>query len=204
MVEYEIVKSFFPDVDKTVIRDIADAMTEQTLKRGSILIQEGERDVWVVFVVSGLLKGVRSLDKGGEVIECIQMTGDIFFAGPSFTEECNAASSMQAGADTVVYLMPKETAHKFVASNLHLMLLMSNILTHNAAIHRDLHVAVTSMDAKARYRWFLKTFPGAADLMKQYEIASLLGVTPEHLSSTVRAVRAEMQNEEIFAGGGTL
>lgn len=204
MVEYEIVKSFFPDLEETVIHDIADTMVEQTLKRGTILIQEGERDIWVVFVVSGILKGVRSLDKGGEVIECIQMAGDIFFAGASFTEECTAASSMQASTDSVVYLMPKETAHKFVASNLNLMLLMSNILTRNAAIHRDLHVAVTSMGVKARYLWFLKTYPGAADIMKQYEIASLLGVTPEHLSSTIRAVRAEMQNEENPAGGGTL
>lgn len=195
MVDFEVAKSFFPGLEETEIHKVADTMTDRFLKRGTTLVHEGERDLWVVFVVSGLLKGVRVMDSGAEMIECIQMSGDIFFAGASISEDCAAECSFQAGADSLVYLIPKNIAHQLIDSSLPLMRLMSSIMLRNSCVHRDLHVALTTMDAKKRYAWFLEAYPGAVDLMKQYEIASLLGVTPEHLSNVIRA-----QKNEVSAG----
>lgn len=200
MADAIFVKSFFPTLEDEGAEAVAAELTEQRLRAGTRLVREAEMDNRIHFVASGVLKSVCSTNEGRDMIECILVGGDIFVTGMELMEECPSVSSVIASSDSVVCSIQKDAAYRLMTAYPVLMMEIGHYSFRSSCRYRNFHLAMTSLSAKARYKWFVKSFPEAASVMKQYEIASLLGVTPEHLSSTIRAVRAETQKEEKPAG----
>lgn len=200
MIDAMVVQSFFPHLEEAGVEELTSVLTELRVRAGTRVIQEGTMDNAVYLVVSGVLKGVSANHVGREVVEALELSGDVFFPSENFMVAEPAVCSVTACTDAVLYVADRDAARACIMKYPVLTIAFGDYSTRSACRHRDFYVALTSMDVKSRYRWFLRTFPEAAGCMKQYEVASMLGVTPEHLSSIARAVRAEMSIEKAEAG----
>lgn len=200
MIDAIVVRSFFSHLEEAGVEEITSVLTEVRVRAGTRVIREGDMDNAVYLVVSGVLKGVTANHGGREIVNTLELTGDVFFPSENFMVAEPAVCSVIACTDALLYVADREAAMACIMKYPVLTIAFGDYSTRSACRHRDFHLALTSMDVKKRYRWFVETYPEAAGCMKQYEVASLLGVTPEHLSSVVRAVRAEMNTEKAEAG----
>lgn len=153
----------------------------RTLKKGELLIRQGEEQSHVTFLVNGILRGF-FLDAGGqEVTDCFAFrSGMSAMPGPDLTEP--APISIEALTDVTVLCIPKDVVMRGMEEDMAFLKCAYELLTASIKMHWQLKMARYRYGASQRYQWFLESYPGLIHKVSNKHIASFLDMNPSTLS----------------------
>jgi len=178
-------------LDENLAHELLSRCKTQDVKKGTLLLKEGEKLRHAFFVEKGLLKQYSIDSKGKEHI--LQFAPENWFMADRESEYLNHPSSyfIEAIEDTTVFLITRqlilELAKKdpqFLAFNV--QLLHQHILSLQKRI-----TLLQSATAEERYLDFIKTYPDILLRVPQTSVASYMGIAPESLSRIRKELAAK-------------
>ena len=161
---------------------------EREIKKGTILLHEGDicKQLW--FLENGLLRSYHDIgDK--EATSRIMFTGHIVISAGSFFTQTPALESIEALTDctlaTLSFLSLQEIYKKFPEFNYH-----TRLITEQYFYKQELRLyMLRKHDAVAKYSYFLENYSTYLKDIPQKYIASFLSIAPETLSRTRSKLR---------------
>lgn len=151
------------------------------LKKGEILLHEGDTVNHLYYVQKGLLRSYSIDHKGKEHIFIFSSEGWMITDGEALDNNSPAVLFIDAIEDSEIQVMEKHLFQQALISTQGLnqmnLLLRKRIYTLEKRVRM-----LMSATALERYEHFLETYPQITQRVPQRMIASYLGITPEALS----------------------
>lgn len=172
-----------PDLDKVVgsfeLREFA---------KGELVVTEGTTSRHIGFVDRGLFQYYVNKD-GVEVTSYVNVPDTWFASVMSFVAEKPALENVRAITDGAIFLISKPNLKKLVEEipafkGFYIALLEQSIV----GIDESRHDLIT-LTAEQRYEKLLRKEPHLLQMIPLQHLASMLGITPRHLSR----IRASIQ-----------
>jgi CRP-like cAMP-binding protein len=170
------------EMDKTFIDQLVSQCTIKEVKKGDILLREGEKCQHSFFVERGLLRQYAIDHKGKEHI--IQFAPENWFMSDRESVYFDQPSHyfIQALENTDVFLIDESIILHLSISD-PTFLEFHHKLLHNHIRHLQKRITqLLSASAEERYLDFIQIHPDLMLRVPQVLIASYLGITPESLS----------------------
>ncbi len=170
------------------LETILNAFTYQTFKKNDLVVEEGKTSRYIGFVESGMFQ-YYSLKDGEEITTYISTENTFLASLLSFVGEKPARENIRALVDSSISLISKPNLKKLVNEvrgfkEFYIHLLEQSICGIDATRH-DLIV----LNAEQRYEKMLKEEPHLLQRIPLQYLASILGVTPRHLSRIRNNIR---------------
>ena len=167
---------------------IIDAFTIEEFKKNDFIVQEGKVSKHIGIVKNGMLHYYTSKD-GEEKTHYISITNTWFASLLSFISEAPSLENITALVDTSVYLISKSNLKRLVNEvpgfkEFYIGLLEVSI----CGIDEDRHDLIV-LTAEQRYAKMLQKEPHYLQQIPLQYLASMLGVTPRHLSRIRGTIR---------------
>jgi CRP-like cAMP-binding protein len=166
------------------------------LKKGSLFITAGEIPELVGFICKGLMRVFYIDDHGRDFTKLFNLQFDFISSYASFIERSESHLNIEALEDTSVCVITYDIFRMFIERHLCWLKIYTKSLEKFYVIKERREGQLLWSDAKTRYGQFIKDFPGLEKRVKQYYIASYLGISPVSLSR----IRASFsRNSESFS-----
>lgn len=166
---------------------------KRTLKKGEYLLKADEKVADLHFIENGCLRTyfIDSLGKEHTLQFAIKGWWISDYIALFGREKTNSVSNIECIRDSILYKISKEDFDK-LCSEIPLIgqFHIKNLESAFAAFQRRILENLT-LSAKQRYVNFIQTYPNIEQSVKNYHIASYLGITNESLSR----IRKEIANE---------
>ncbi len=191
----ESLSQFKSGVDRLVSvpeaewEDFVRFLSERTFEKGDYLVRAGDVADNFYFIVSGLVRFFYCTEDGKEFNKHFAMENG--FAG-SFhclilREPCGFFIQALEKTDTIV--LPNRVLNEFYDRHA-CWERLGRINAEYLALRKEAREKELLLDSlEVRYQRFLKEFPGLADRIPQYHIASYLGVTDVALSRIRKKIK---------------
>lgn len=171
-----------------LINKFADVFSEITLKKNDVLIGIGDKNSYIFFVVSGILRDYYIDDDGNDVTRFFTCEGGICGGEALISNEPSAVCT-EALEDCILLRCLVSDFKKIIASDsittkAYIWLLESSLAYK---IRRENSFLIKS--AAERYIDFKRENPDIEKRVNQKYIASYLGITPVSLSRIRRALK---------------
>lgn len=151
------------------------------VKKGEILVRQGEVQAWITLIIEGVFRGYYLNDEGREVTDCFGFRlGEPAMACQNLHEP--AEITVVAAADSLCLRFPAEAMTELCQRHPQLIQVYDMLLVEGIKRHQTIKEALRHLDLEGRYQWFLREYPGLIDTVRHQDIASFLGVTPQSLS----------------------
>lgn len=162
--------------------EIYEKLIVKEYRKKEILFSEGEICKNYYFIINGLTRSFYIDEKGNEKIAQFALENWWVTSLESFIKSTPSYLSIQAVEQTTVLILQKEILLKLYISIPKLERFF-RMITENMLISfqrkNDIYL---QMSSKERYIHLINHFPGFAQRVPQYMIASYLEITPEYLS----------------------
>lgn len=167
---------------------IMDAFTIQTFKKNDFIVEEGKVSRHIGIVKSGMVHYYTVKD-GEEKTHYISIANTWFASLLSFISEAPALENLTAPVPTELYMISKTNLKKLVQEvpgfkDFYIGILEVSI----CGIDEDRHDLIV-LTAEQRYDKMLKKEPHYLQQIPLQYLASMLGVTPRHLSRIRGAIK---------------
>ena len=196
MLEAEVFYvDFLHITEERLAAELVEITNPIQLRKGEILIHEGEAQDHYVFLTDGILRGFFLDANRRDVTDCFGYQcgtpGMSCFINnapsPISIEALTACDMLQIPCDALLSLMRKEPQ---------LLWIYNGLLQAALQSHWAIKTMVCQHTAMERYQWFLEAYPGLIDRVSNKHIASFLGMTPVTLSRLRRVLREKEQQEK--------
>ncbi|GAB3503681.1 Crp/Fnr family transcriptional regulator [Emticicia fontis] len=170
------------------LETILNAFTLQNFKKNDHIVEEGKTSRYIGFVESGMFQ-YYSLKEGEEITTYISLENTFLASLSSFVGETPARENIRALVDSSISVINKPNLKKLADvvpgfKEFYIQLLERSICGIDASRH-DLIV----LNAEQRYEKMLKEEPHLLQHIPLQYLASILGVTPRHLSRIRNNIR---------------
>ena len=166
---------------------------KRTLKKGEYLLKSDEKVTDLHFIENGCLRTyfIDSLGKEHTLQFAIKGWWISDYIALFGREKTNSVSNIECIRDSILYKISKEDFDKLcneipVIGKFHI----KNLESAFAAFQRRILENLT-LSAKQRYVNFIQTYPNIEQSVKNYHIASYLGITNESLSRIRKEIATE-------------
>lgn len=176
---------------KELVRRLSHRTEVRMVKRGETLINAGEVQRHMYFLVSGVARGYLLEDGGSDITDYFYYRlGEPIICGmePRQPSQIN----VEALTDCKLQCLPMEEIPAMLSSCPQSVKYVVELLLASAQLHWQLKILLYRHTAMERYEWFLENYPGLIDQVKHKHIASFLGMTPVTLSR----LRAEVRSRQ--------
>jgi len=172
---------------KPLSKEINDVLTDsfhdENIKKGTILLQEGDVCDKLWFLADGLLRSYHNIGNK-EVTSRIMFRNHIVISPGSFFTQTPATESIQALVDSTVVTLTFADLQaiylKFPEFNYH-----TRLITEQYFYKQEQRLyMLRKHDASAKYNYFLENYADYLKAIPQKYIASFLNIAPETLSRT--------------------
>lgn len=175
------VLNFHSDNLTPEIEALQKGMLQKKVKKGEIILHEGDAVNHLYYVQKGLLRSYTIDHKGKEHIFLFSSEGWMITDGEALDNNSPAVLFIDALEDSEIQVMEKQLFQAALISTQGLnqmnLLLRKRIYTLEKRVRM-----LMSATALERYEHFLETYPQITQRVPQRMIASYLGITPEALS----------------------
>ncbi|MDF2188878.1 Crp/Fnr family transcriptional regulator [Paraflavitalea sp. CAU 1676] len=183
--QFDQIRAYYhhmvPAIDAAAWADLQGRLTTQLLPKGGVLLRNGDICRYVTFINKGLLR-YYYLSEGREVC-----TG--FLAENSYVSEYASFLTQQPATANIDALEDCEVLHLSLADMQWMYRHHPVMETFGRRMAEQLFIEVSNQNSRLltlspeeRYDWLIDQRPSLLQRVPQYMIASLLGITPEHLS----------------------
>ncbi|WP_282043063.1 Crp/Fnr family transcriptional regulator [Winogradskyella flava] len=186
------IKDLFKNLifTKDEIEIIASVFHKITLKKGDILLKQGDIDGAQYYILSGCLRAFH-LDGQGKDYTIHFGIKDWWISDfTSYSSQEKALMTVEAIQDSVIYKLSKKDKDRLCNSISKIDSFFKTKYERAFAAFQQRILAYLSQTAKERYVDFIQTYPNIEKNVKNYHIASYLGITTESLSR----IRKELSN----------
>jgi CRP-like cAMP-binding protein len=161
-------------------------LKSKNLIKKTMLLKAGEPCTYISYVHSGSLRAFY-LDKNGKEATVMFAVADWWVTDMyCYLKSIPAMMYIEALEDSCLIQLSKKHFEKLLI-DVPKFERFFRILMQNAYTREQLRVIENlSLGAEERYYSFLRKYPHIAETIKQKQIASYLGITPEHLSAIKR------------------
>ncbi len=171
------------DLDK-----VADAFKLRAFKKNDFVVEEGKTSRHIGFVESGMFQYYVIKD-GEEVTTYVSIANTWLASVMSFVSEKPALENVRALTDGSVFLISRADLKKLVNDipafkDFYIALLENSICGIDASRH-----SLIVLTAEQRYAKMLREEPHLLQQIPLQHLASMLGVTPRHLSRIRKNIR---------------
>lgn len=184
------LRDYFQHVGFTsqTLDHIVSAFKLQTFEKDELVVTEGKISRYIGFVESGLFQ-YYVLKDGEEITSYVSVENTWLASVMSFFSEKPSLENIRALAKGAVFMISKTDLRKLVEAipgfkNFYIALLEQSIVGIDESRH-DLIV----LSADERYAKLLQKEPHLLQLIPLQHLASILGITPRHLSRIRSSIR---------------
>lgn len=181
-----ILSNCFHLADAALRSKLTAIATLKQVKRGTILIEVGQRQHFLYILEKGVLRGYLIAPDGREITDCfVYQYGEVITG----CNELDALSliNIEALSDCDIWRIPMTTIQELLSENAEIVRIYLHRLERALIKHWELKVLMYQCDATQRYQWFLHTYPDLPNVIRGKHIASYLGMSPVTLSRLKRA-----------------
>ncbi|MDO4285365.1 MAG: Crp/Fnr family transcriptional regulator [Eubacteriales bacterium] len=179
------VISFFREnyriYDEKLLKEMDRIAQVRQTTRGEILLKQGEVPRYILFHLEGIERGYYIDDSGVEHTEGFSGMHSLPLMPATALDEPSSISVEVLKAGEIL-LLPTEKVLEMLPFYPALLQAYNRILQYSVKVHVEIKNALLQYDAKQRYLWFIKKFPGITEQVNHRYIASFLDMTPETLS----------------------
>lgn len=180
--------------DSALVERLAENAQLAHLKKGELLVEAGERQSCLPFLLSGILRGF-FLDKDGrDFTDCFACCRGEAAMGCNQLDQPSQIN-IEAVTQAELLTLPMDTVMAELERHLELQRVYNHYLVEALRRHWEEKQMIARYSADERYQWLLRTHPGLIGCVSGKHIASFLGMTPVSLSRVRRRLR------EISVGG---
>jgi len=178
----EQINAITPIPNKELKKIKSIAKVEQ-IKKGEYFLRQGEKSSDFAFNVSGLFRVTYLSEKGKEFTKNFLVENDFLISYSALIEDRESYFSIEALENATIIVIDfyqwKELFEDEISWHKLLIHFLEKFFSEKEKREREFLL----YDAQTRYRSFLNTYPNLAKRVKQYHLASYLGITPVALSN---------------------
>ncbi len=161
---------------------IVDLALTVHLKKGELLVQEGERYNREVFIESGIMRGFIIDEEGNEKSTAFFQEGEFMSTNTFRTQNGISAYSYQALCEITLLLFDADRLKKVLSETKKLSGIGKAIKEKELSRLSNRDICLMQVKASDKYLKFTRFYPRIESLVSQRYIASYLGITPVSLS----------------------
>jgi len=169
------------NVSDLAVTDIESSAKLLKIKRGGVIIRQGEKSTKIFFIRSGIFR-VSFLKDDGEHTICFGTAGDAFCSMHAFYTGESAQFGFEAIEDSEVYALSINKFKELAEKHNDLNLWLKNLLIEQVYALEWRYVHLGTGDAFMRYEMFVKLRSDIISRIPIKYIAQYLNVRPETLS----------------------
>jgi CRP-like cAMP-binding protein len=162
------------------------------VKRGEILLRNGDHSDCIYFVISGCLRSYTIDSKGKEHVFQFAPEDWIISDQEALLNKGFSSLNIDAVENSEIKLIKRPQADIALLDKPSMLDLNQKLLRRNYTLQKRV-IQLLSASAEERYLEFLNLYPQLAQRIPQKMIASYLGITPEGLSR----VRKQLGNKKF-------
>jgi len=163
---------------------------------GTVLSQEGMDVEFVHYLKNGLVKRMAHSEEGKEILINLQGPDSFVGAFPVLLHEASSTKTIALTHTTMLSISASDF-RRLHAHDCSCASWMSRVLSRELRISLEHHLLLKIPQARRRVELFFSgilpsyTNDPLPSMLKQFEIAQLLNITPEHLSRILRQLHKE-------------
>lgn len=154
----------------------------KTVKKDTYFLREGEKSTQMGLVKKGLFRSYYLDRKGNDITKYFYPEGSMLFSYVAHLTRKESEYSMQALEDSEILVAEISDFEKIVEGNYQLLSFYKRMIDKNLIMKEEHALSFKSLNSADRYKKFLAQYPGLEKRIKQYQLASYLGITPVSLS----------------------
>jgi CRP-like cAMP-binding protein len=172
----------FKDVPRDELLKLFALKKKMILKKNEYFLKAGDVPKRIGFNASGLLRLFYTDSSGKDITKHFCTEFSLAISYSAFIQSEPSKMSIQALEDTKLYTITHEDYIHLLKSHPCWQIAARKLAEVIFFLKEKREAELLLMDAPSRYQSFLNDFPGFANRIPQYYIASYLGITPESLS----------------------
>ncbi|HEY1045350.1 MAG TPA: Crp/Fnr family transcriptional regulator [Bacteroidia bacterium] len=173
--------SKFTRLTEPEIEALKESMNIVTFKKGTYVLREGQTNADSYFVLEGLLRQCKSVD-GDDISTNFFVENDWIISMNSFSDNKTVSEDLICLEDCTLVIGNEEKAQKLFKQFPRLETISRAVMESVFAEHQKQLSHYLTESPEQRYIRLVQTKPGIVQRVKQYQIASYLGIKPESLS----------------------
>lgn len=171
---------FYISQDETSI--LSSIFRPERITKDEFFIRQGDRPSRIGYVVHGAFRSYIVTEDGNDITKYFYAEKSILFSYAAYIQKTESSSSIQALEDSEILTASMEDLEKALDSDPDMASLFKTKLD-DVMIMKDRQASSFKLlNSADRYRQFLVDYPGLENRVKQYHLASYLGITPVSLS----------------------
>jgi CRP-like cAMP-binding protein len=169
-------------VPDSEIEYVLSLVVEMPLQKGELFIRDGDAEFNLGFVSKGLLKAYYLTADGKQFIRSFYAEGEGVSAYSSFLSGIPAGINIEAIEESHLWTLPREVYAGLFTRHASWETFGRIIVQNYMMVRERREKSFLVDDATTRYRKFLDEHRNLVHRIRDYEIASYLGITPASLS----------------------
>ncbi|WP_400190811.1 Crp/Fnr family transcriptional regulator [Hymenobacter sp. B81] len=179
------MKAFFASLgllSEAELQQLDGLVTARTLAKGEWLIRAGSVCHELVFLRQGLLRSFYTRDNGDEITYCLTFPGRLMTALSSLITQQPTEENIQALLPCELLVLRRPALEALYAGSC-AWTRVGKRLTEQQYVEMEQRIfALQKLSARQRYQQLLAEHPDYLQHVPLQHLASLLGITPRHLS----------------------
>ena len=156
--------------------------SSKSIRKDDFFLQDSERSTEVGLILKGAFRSFYIDQAGNDVTKYFYMQGEILLSYYAYLSQTESKYSIQALEDSEILVTHISEFEKVMEENYQLLLFYKKMVDA-MLIKKEKHASsFTLLSSTQRYQQFLTDYPDIEKRIKQYQLASYLGMTPVTLS----------------------
>ncbi len=168
--------------DDSTVAPILDAARPQQLTRGEVFLNAGDRATAAGTVVTGVMREYYPLADGRELTRNFAGPGDGIGSLSDLISGEPSKSAIAAETDARIVTVPWQVLRQEADRNPTIATFLARTTEQLYLLKARREYELLALDAEARYLAFRARFARLEDQIQLTQVASYVGITPEHLS----------------------
>lgn len=169
-------------IDEVNISKLYTGFQIRKIEKNAFFIREGDLSHEIAIVKSGIFYSYYIEKSGLEAIKYFYPEETVLLSYYAYLTGNKSSYYIQALEDSEIYVMKLCDLKKIVEGNYQLLYLCKKVLDEILVMKEEHASSFTRFNNTERYQQFQNTYPNLEKRVKQYQIASYLGITPVSLS----------------------
>lgn len=154
----------------------------KSIRKDDFFLHNGEQSTEIGLILKGVFRSFYIDQAGTDVTKYFYVQGEIVLSYYAHLSQTESKYSIQALEDSEILVTPISEFEKVMEENYELLLFYKKMVDV-MLVKKEKHASsFTLLSSMQRYQQFLTDYPDLEKRIKQYQLASYLGMTPVTLS----------------------
>ncbi|MNB78875.1 Cyclic nucleotide-binding domain protein [compost metagenome] len=154
----------------------------KSIKKDMFFLQKGEQSIDIGFICKGVFRSYYLDNRGNDITKYFHAEGAILFSYAAYLSQKESMYYIQALEDSELLVAKISDFESIVEGNAQLLYLYKKMIDRVLVAKEEHASSFKLLNSAGRYEHFLAEYPGLEGRIKQYHLASYLGITPVSLS----------------------